>query len=76
MGGGNRRVARSRVPTAAAADGCLRQVRRAYRRYFRAGASARLANFIYRRLVSRAGGGRGGTAPSSPPSLGLDRGPS
>ncbi|XP_049674555.1 unconventional myosin-Ia [Accipiter gentilis] len=29
------------------------QVRRAYRRYFRAGASARLANFIYRRLVQK-----------------------
>uniref|UniRef100_A0A8B9MQI1 Unconventional myosin-Ia n=1 Tax=Accipiter nisus TaxID=211598 RepID=A0A8B9MQI1_9AVES len=29
------------------------KVRRAYRRYFRAGASARLANFIYRRLVQK-----------------------
>ncbi|XP_065510609.1 unconventional myosin-Ia isoform X1 [Caloenas nicobarica] len=29
------------------------QVRRAYRRYFRSGASARLANFIYRRLVQK-----------------------
>ncbi|NXD72372.1 MYO1A protein, partial [Eolophus roseicapillus] len=29
------------------------KVRRAYRRYFRAGASTRLANFIYRRLVQK-----------------------
>ncbi|XP_074989728.1 unconventional myosin-Ia [Calonectris borealis] len=29
------------------------QVRRAYRRYFRSGASTRLANFIYRRLVQK-----------------------
>ncbi|NXU58302.1 MYO1A protein, partial [Turnix velox] len=29
------------------------KVRRAYRRYFRSGASARLANFIYRRLVQK-----------------------
>ncbi|XP_069735746.1 unconventional myosin-Ia isoform X2 [Phaenicophaeus curvirostris] len=29
------------------------KVRRAYRRFFRSGASARLANFIYRRLVQR-----------------------
>ncbi|NXS69182.1 MYO1A protein, partial [Pandion haliaetus] len=29
------------------------KVRREYRRYFRAGASARLANFIYRRLVQK-----------------------
>ncbi|KAM6364816.1 unconventional myosin-Ia isoform 2-T2 [Pluvialis apricaria] len=29
------------------------KVRRAYRRYFRTGASARLANFIYRRLVQK-----------------------
>lgn len=39
------------------------QVRRVYRRYFRSGASACLANFIYRRLVSGAGGD---TAPSQP----------
>jgi len=36
----------------------LRQVRRAYRRCFRSGASSCLANFIYRRLVSGAGGER------------------
>uniref|UniRef100_A0A672UTB3 Unconventional myosin-Ia n=1 Tax=Strigops habroptila TaxID=2489341 RepID=A0A672UTB3_STRHB len=38
------------------------QVRRVYRRYFRSDASTRLANFIYRRLVSGAGG-IGGTEP-------------
>lgn len=56
-GAGSGKAARFRIPTAA--DGHLRQVRREYRRYFRTGASARLANFIYRRLVSGAGGKRG-----------------
>ncbi|NXJ31996.1 MYO1A protein, partial [Ciconia maguari] len=50
MGAGSRRGVRSRVATA---DGHLRQVRRAYRRYFRSEARARLANFIYRRLVQK-----------------------
>ncbi|KFM09531.1 Unconventional myosin-Ia, partial [Aptenodytes forsteri] len=52
-GAGSGRAVRSRIPTTATTDGHLRQVRRAYRRYFRSGASARLANFIYRRLVQK-----------------------
>lgn len=70
MGGGSGRVVRScvptvpTVPTIPTADLSLSlQVRRAYRRYFRSGASACLANFIYRRLVS---GDRGDVAPSHP----------
>lgn len=47
------------------------QARRTYRRYFRSTASTNLANFIYRRLVSGAGG-EGATVPSQPPALGLD----
>uniref|UniRef100_A0A8C3NQZ1 Unconventional myosin-Ia n=1 Tax=Cyanoderma ruficeps TaxID=181631 RepID=A0A8C3NQZ1_9PASS len=47
------------------------KARRTYRRYFRSSASTSLANFIYRRLVSGAGG-EGATVPSQPPALGLD----
>lgn len=44
------------------------QARRTYRKYFRSSASTCLANFIYRRLVSGAGG-EGTTLPSQPPAL-------
>lgn len=50
------------------------QVRRMYRRYFRSGASTRLANFIYRRLVSRAGG-EGARRRPAPQQWGWARGP-
>lgn len=50
------------------------QVRRMYRRYFRSGAGTRLANFIYRRLVSRAGG-EGARRLPAPQQWGWARGP-
>ncbi|XP_054039149.1 unconventional myosin-Ia isoform X3 [Rissa tridactyla] len=46
------------------------KARRAYRRYFRSGASTRLANFIYRRLVQKF---LVGLARNLPPLLVLDR---